>query len=413
MAGPFQTSQVMAMFILICLLLIIFLLTMATITTSTTFNTPSITNNNKYASSHQSAASHYSDIDKQGFSGSSVADVMSKIMYCDYQCVSNEPSFDVFPGEGDQWSGNFLKKARMDVAIQQAPLSCDLSQMELPLEFVQITSGDAVFKAALHPPGKDVHVSETMRKHGVPFEAGFHPLFRAALNAVAKLQNLNKGDKQLILDAGGNIGAHSLFFAKLGHETHTFEPFIKNMRLLRCSAQINKFTNLFLQRVALSDTTTAKKMCLNAPEGNVGGTTLSEECGGFNHKEANNYETSTDIRSVRLDDYWRVVLDGRRPALMKIDVEGYEVKAFLGADETLTKAAPYFIFSELYEAKLKDTGYSPLDYVNLMTKYGYTTYVTGKMIPYVHGKEGSIVDVVFVHKDVLDKFGKDLKKILS
>ncbi|KAJ3267822.1 hypothetical protein HDU76_011629, partial [Blyttiomyces sp. JEL0837] len=274
--------------------------------------------------------------------------------------------------------------------------------MDLPLEFVKINSGDSSYKAALHPPGKDIYVSDSMRKNGVPFEAGFHPLFRGALNAVAKIKNSKPGQKMLIIDAGGNIGAHSLFLASLKHEVHTFEPFIKNMRLLRCSAQINKFHNLFLQRLALSDTTTAKKMCLNAPEGNVGGTTLSEECGSFGHKEADNYETSTDIRTVRLDDYWKTVLDQRRPALMKIDVEGYEVKAFLGAEKFLAKAAPYFIFSELYEAKLKDTGYSSSDYRNLLAKNGYTTYVTDKMAPYEVGKEKDIVDVIFVHRDVLN-----------
>ncbi|KAJ3330247.1 hypothetical protein HDU76_006115 [Blyttiomyces sp. JEL0837] len=404
MPSIFQTSQVMTGLIVICLLLILFLLTMDNVTKyNNNKNNDNYDNNNQ---KHKMNNDKYSSSRHGGSSGAGgLSDIMSKNSRCDYECVCHEPTFDVFPGEGDQWSVNYLKRTRLDVARQQAPLSCDLSQVELPLEFVQITSGDAIYKAALHPPGKDVHVSEFMRQHAAPFEAGFHPLFRGALNAVAKLRNMKSNEKMLIIDAGGNIGAHSLFFAKLNHEVHTFEPFIKNMRLLRCSAQINKFTNLFLQRVALSDTTTAKKMCLNAPEGNVGGTTLSEECGGFNHKEANNYETSTDIRSVRLDDYWR--------ALMKIDVEGYEVKAFLGADDILTKAAPYFIFSELYEAKLKDTGFTPLDYVNLMGKYGYTTYVTDKKVPYVHGQEPDIVDVVFVHKDVLEGLGTDLSKILD
>ncbi|KAJ3328161.1 hypothetical protein HDU76_010492, partial [Blyttiomyces sp. JEL0837] len=204
------------------------------------------------------------------------------------------------------------------------------------------------------------------------------------------------------------------FLAKLNHEVHTFEPFIKNMRLLRCSAQINKFTNLFLHRVALSNATANSKMCLNSPEGNVGGTTLSEECGNFKHKEAEHYESSTDIRAIRLDDFWKVVLKRRRPDLMKIDVEGYEVKAFLGATEFLKNAAPYFIFSELYTLKLRDTGFESRDYVELMEKNGYKTYAMKELTPYVQVEESNKgLNVVFVHKDILASQGEDLKSILT
>ncbi|KAJ3292633.1 hypothetical protein HDU76_007142, partial [Blyttiomyces sp. JEL0837] len=233
---------------------------------------------------------------------------------CSTSLVYDEPKFDVF-ADGDGWANAYFKKVKEDVASGEAPLTCDLGKLSTPVHFVDVGAQDVdgKFKIALHPPGTDVFVSDTMREHGVPFEAGFHHLFQSAFHAIARLTKRDPDSKMLVVDAGGNIGAHSLFFAKLNHEVHTFEPFIKNMRLLRCSAQINHFTNLYLHRLALSNATTATRMCLNAPEGNVGGTTLSEECGQFNHKEASNYETSTDIRTVRLDEFWKAALGSRRP----------------------------------------------------------------------------------------------------
>ncbi|KAJ3323644.1 hypothetical protein HDU76_013596, partial [Blyttiomyces sp. JEL0837] len=69
----------------------------------------------------------------------------------------------------------------------------------------------------------------------------------------------------------------------------------------------------------------------------------------------------------------------------------------------------------IYTYKLRDTGFEPMDYVDLMKKYKYKTFVTTKMAPYVFGQESDGgVDVIFVHQDVFDGagVGEDLKAIL-
>ncbi|KAJ3332032.1 hypothetical protein HDU76_001490 [Blyttiomyces sp. JEL0837] len=299
---------------------------------------------------------------------------------CSQSFIIDEPKYELFP-PGDNWASAYLHKRKEEFESGEATLSCDLSLLETPLHFVTVSAG-----------GDEGKYKAMMRKTATPFESWLHPLFDRALSSVARLTKRTEKDKMLIIDAGGN------YLAKRKHEVHTFEPFIKNMRLLRCSAQINKLTNLFLHRVALSNITAATRVCLNVPEGNVGGTTLSEECGKFSHKEAKNYDTSTDIRTIKLDDFWKVVLKRRRP----IDVEGYEVKAFLGASEFLTSAPPYYIFSEIFNSKIRDTGFDPLEYVNILEKAGYKTYTSSSLSPYVHDPENDGgADVVFVHKDIL------------
>ncbi|KAJ3326985.1 hypothetical protein HDU76_012452 [Blyttiomyces sp. JEL0837] len=345
---------------------------------------------------------------------------------CDNMCTINESVFDVF-APGADWAAKYLNKAAKETEQRVANLGCDLSALDTPIHIVDITSLHLKYRTALHPPGVDLFVSDGQRESGTPFEGWWHGMYYASLKVVAKMTGRKETDHMLVLDAGDK-GEKQLtwvpikqFFAALGHEVHTFEPFVKNMRLLRCSAQVNKFTNLVLQRVALSNETSAARKCLNAPQGNIGGTTLSDDCDGLNYKEAEKYEHSTDIRTIKLDDYWRVVLKNRRPDVMKIDIEGYEVKAFLGATEILKYAPPYFVFSELFASKILDTGYKPIDYVNIMQKNGYLTFLSETLEPFIIEERADILvehsrnaDVVFVHKDVFKgRSSNSLKKVLG
>ncbi|KAJ3322423.1 hypothetical protein HDU76_013892 [Blyttiomyces sp. JEL0837] len=314
--------------------------------------------------------------------------VKSSSRQCDAGFIIDEGVFDSFV-EGDGWDKAFLMKAAEDVESGNAPLSCDLSKLEMPINFAFIETDGITYKIAVHKPGEDYAVSDQMRMSGVPFEGEYHPIFRMALETVARFTKRGNNDRLLVLDVGGNIGAHSLYLASLHHEIHTFEPYIKNMRLLHCSAQANRFTNLFLQRVALSNETTSSKKCLNAPAGNIGGSTLSDVCGQLPvGKESDSYEFSMDIRTVKLDDYWNVVLKRRRIDMIKIDVEGYEPKALQGSKE-LSRINTRHVY-------------------DLLTGYGYVAFETGsqKRLPSdlferVMEEHGNYLDVVFVYKDIV------------
>ncbi|KAJ3304479.1 hypothetical protein HDU76_005194, partial [Blyttiomyces sp. JEL0837] len=113
---------------MICLLLTILLLSMDNMNAKYSVGQDKYNNNNQYSSN----------------AGGGLAGVMSST--CNDECVINEKAYDQFPGEGDSWSINYLKKMKTVVASQKATLGCDLSQMDLPLEFVKINSGDSSYK---------------------------------------------------------------------------------------------------------------------------------------------------------------------------------------------------------------------------------------------------------------------------
>ncbi|KAJ3333457.1 hypothetical protein HDU76_007879 [Blyttiomyces sp. JEL0837] len=281
---------------------------------------------------------------------------------CDKQFVFDEVKFDYVPS-GDKWHEYYFEQAKKDVASQSSPMYCDLSRLELPMHITQVTSGDVKYKVALHPP-PDI-VSEL----GVPFESGYHIIFRALLRVAAAHTGNSEKDKLLVLDVLTNkyetyhTSPQTLaqFLGALNHEVHTFEPFAKNMNLLRCSQLVNKFDNIFLQRVALSNETSNSKKCINLPPGNVGGSTLSDEC--FNDGV---YTTnSMDIRTIQLDDYWNIVLNKRRP-----------------------------------------------DYITRMQSFGYSVYGAGSLKPYDTVNYPND-DIIFVHKDIVPSPLANLNKMLS
>ncbi|KAJ3330246.1 hypothetical protein HDU76_006114 [Blyttiomyces sp. JEL0837] len=339
---------------------------------------------------------------------------------CDLQFVFDEVKFDHVPN-GDNWQEHFFANAKKDVAAQSAPMYCDLSKLELPMHITKVVSGDVSYKAALHPP-TDI-VSESLR-NGHPFEGHQHVTFRARVRAAAAHTGKTDKDKLLVIDAGGNIGSHTLFLGSLKHEVHTFEPFSKNMNLLRCSQLANKFDNIFLQRVALSNETSNSKKCINLPPGNVGGSTLSDECFNDDVYTVN----SMDIRTILLDDYWSIVLNlltvllrssfttfitkNTKPQhFMKIDIEGYEMKAFLGASKMLQHSPPYFIVSEILYHGIILTGFKPIDYISHMKSFGYTPYSSGTLELYdtINCPND---DVIFVHKDILHSPVANLTSLL-
>jgi FkbM family methyltransferase len=193
------------------------------------------------------------------------------------------------------------------------------------------------------------------------------------------------------------------FLAARGHQVHAFEPFIKNSRLLRCSAVFNRFANIHTYRVALSNDTTATAKCLQAPDGNMGGTTITENCDQQLTAEQEKYRKSTDIRTVTMDNFWTKVMGRRRFDMIKIDIEGYEVKAWEGAKEMLQNAPPYIVFSEVFPAKIRDAGREPQDYVNIMRNAGYRLFKLHTLQETPVDYERKWEDVIFVHKSLASK----------
>ncbi len=143
-------------------------------------------------------------------------------------------------------------------------------------------------------------------------------------------------DKEsIVLEAGTHIGIHSVIIARLCKMLHGFEPLKQSNLLVRKNLRLNKIKNVVIHDQGLSDEKkTVGFACL--PETNPGGSALAENPSGIPawYTQRNDEHTTkvelTTIDSLELD----------RLNFIKLDVEGYELKAIKGGIKTIEKNKP-------------------------------------------------------------------------
>jgi len=126
-------------------------------------------------------------------------------------------------------------------------------------------------------------------------------------------------------DVGANVGFYTLFFSHLagiGGKVLAFEPYPRNVALLRRHIELNRCANV---RV------------FDAAVGDCEGTTLFEEAPSASMGRVSERGTLA-VQCRRLD---QIVSEGLLPPdLIKIDVEGAESMVLAGAGEILQKHKP-------------------------------------------------------------------------
>lgn len=133
----------------------------------------------------------------------------------------------------------------------------------------------------------------------------------------------------VVYDIGGNIGVHTVAFAHYAKEVHSFEPNLKNYALLE--KNVAGLNNVKLYQSAVSDV--------------VGDAFISDydEKGQGNFGECSMSTTGQPCKTLRIDD-----LSLSPPSLIKIDVEGHELKVFNGAKETIRTHRPVIFYESMH-----------------------------------------------------------------
>ena len=154
----------------------------------------------------------------------------------------------------------------------------------------------------------------------------------------------------IVYDIGGNIGYHTVGLAQKAKHVHAFEPNEKNLRLLLLNTMLLK--NVTIHAAACSDV--KENSYISDYElddiGNYGECMMSDSVG-------------QECKTIRIDD-----LDLPLPNVMKIDVEGYELKVFNGARETIKRSKPVILYESMH-----GTGFD-LIYDFLHTELDYDIY---------------------------------------
>ena len=150
----------------------------------------------------------------------------------------------------------------------------------------------------------------------------------------------------VVYDIGGNIGYHTVAFANMAKEVHSFEPNDRNYLLLEKNTE--HLSNVKLYHSACSNV--------------VGEAFISD----YDTSKPGNYgecmmaEAGQPCKTVRIDD-----LDLPPPNVIKIDVEGHELKVFQGARNTISKHRPVIFYESMhgtgfdiiYDMLSRDLGY--------------------------------------------------------
>jgi FkbM family methyltransferase len=179
-------------------------------------------------------------------------------------------------------------------------------------------------------------------------------------------QVLSAGD--CFVDIGANMGLLTLHSAMLVTNSgcvHSFEPNPKCCRRIRELLEINHIKHVQLHEVGLSDQ--AETLTLSVIADHTGMGTLASPQDNYKELTSETFEVPVLIG----DD---VMMQNSTPVkLIKIDVEGFELRVLRGLQRTLETWFP-IVVTEVIEEWLGRAGTSRRELCQFMKPFGYLPY---------------------------------------
>ena len=176
-----------------------------------------------------------------------------------------------------------------------------------------------------------------------------------------------------VVDLGANIGYYTLLLAKLvgrGGKVFAFEPDPDNFSLLLKNVEANGYDNVIPVRKAVSNKTGATKLFL-----------CRENKGDHRIYDSHDGRESITVDVTTLDTFFE---NEQYPIdLIKCDIQGAEMAALQGMTEIVLKNGSLKILIEFWPKVLQSFGFSPLEFLNKLTKYGFTLYTITSREPWI------------------------------
>lgn len=163
----------------------------------------------------------------------------------------------------------------------------------------------------------------------------------------------------LFIDVGANVGSYTILACSvIGASGYAFEPVPGTYRRLLENIRLNRLEN--------------SVKCLNIAIGHEQGIIkFTSDMNPANHvlADGEKHDNVISVEITTLD----AILKYESPALMKIDVEGYETSVLEGASETLKKQTLHSVIMEL-NGSGKRYNYDESRILEMMLNYGFKTY---------------------------------------
>jgi FkbM family methyltransferase len=163
----------------------------------------------------------------------------------------------------------------------------------------------------------------------------------------------------VVVDIGANIGYYALLEARIvgpSGQVLAIEPVAANHAILRQNIAANRFENIRTYNLAVGDYNGIGQMLLSDHSNWSRLTQASIPDATRGHQ---------DVEVVTLDAF---LVDKPRPALVRMDVEGYELNILRGMQETMAQAGPK-IFVEFHPNLLNEAEID--EFFRILALHGY------------------------------------------
>ncbi len=162
----------------------------------------------------------------------------------------------------------------------------------------------------------------------------------------------------LFLDIGANMGFFTLLAAASGWTTIAVEALPANAQLLSHSLRFNGLSSrVTLHNRVVGEPGASAHLCVCRPPGNPSNGILVPLAAKRDHPFCRDAPEDCEAaaRGATLDE---LVPEGVPVALMKLDVEGYELPALRGASRLLSRQRPCGVVAELNPLLMRRNGYT-------------------------------------------------------
>lgn len=150
------------------------------------------------------------------------------------------------------------------------------------------------------------------------------------------------GEGDCFLDIGANVGDVGLSAARFvgpSGQVHMFEPQPQICAMLMKSIEINKYSNVYLHQIALSDS--EGEFMLSVPPDNTGAATMAAESKA-------DVSHTVKVKTCNAGQYL-AALNLPQIKAIKLDVEGHEEQVLAGAYPFLKANRPAAVIIELHD----------------------------------------------------------------
>lgn len=165
-----------------------------------------------------------------------------------------------------------------------------------------------------------------------------HQEYTAFFNAINNFVEKNK----VVIDIGANSGLFCVPVCLYGYSVIAFEPVKSNLKCLELSIESNQLKNLTLSNYALSNENVKSEIFVpNSPDN----ASLIKEI-SFSNLQDKNVDVE-EVECYRLDDYlFDNKIDVESIGLVKVDVQGFELKVIEGMKKLLKDTSELFLIIE-------------------------------------------------------------------